>query len=63
MKKIVGIISILCESSSGGASVEDIVREAEIEGIDKDKTEDALEHLKKDDQLFEPTHGRYKINA
>jgi len=37
--------------------VEDILREAEIRGIEKDKAEEVLEKLKRTGDLFSPRHG------
>ena len=37
--------------------VEDVVREAEIKGIDEKKVEDVIEKLKRSGDIFSPRHG------
>ncbi|MCD6236676.1 MAG: minichromosome maintenance protein MCM [Thermoplasmata archaeon] len=49
------------ESPDGSAGREDIVTEAEIRGIDGAKAKDAIERLKRNGQIYEPTHNRYKV--
>jgi len=62
MRNIMDIIQrISDESKEGNASRGDIVREAEIEGLESSKVEDALDRLKRNGQIYEPTHGKYRI--
>jgi len=63
MNIIIDTISTLCSNSTDGAAIEDIIQECEINGIEKEKTEDSLQQLKRDKQIFEPVTGRYKINV
>ena len=59
---IIDIIQRLCnESKDGNAARGDIISEAEIEGIESSKIEDALDRLKRNGQIYEPIHGKYKI--
>jgi len=63
MKTITDIIATLCESSEGGAGIEDIIHEAEIKGSDSEKTREAIKHLRDNREIFELTNERYKINV
>jgi len=62
MRKIIDIVGRLCnESKDGNAFRGDIVRESEIEGLESSKVEEALDRLKRNGQIYEPAHGKYKI--
>ena len=37
--------------------VEDVVREAEIKGVDEKKVEEVIEKLKRSGDIFSPRHG------
>jgi replicative DNA helicase Mcm len=64
MRLIIDIIQRLCDSSEdGNAERADIVREAEIDGIEFSRAEEALERLKRTGQIYEPTHGKYKVTG
>ena len=62
MRNIMDIIQRLSnESKDGNADRGDIVREGEISGLESGKVEEALDRLKRNGQIYEPVHGRYKI--
>jgi len=62
MRKIIDIVGRLCNESKDGNAVRgDIVRESEIEGLESSKVEEALDRLKRNGQIYEPAHGKYKI--
>jgi replicative DNA helicase Mcm len=62
MRSILDIIHRLSsEAKDGNASRGDIIREAEIDGLESGKVEEALERLKRNGQIYEPIHGKYKI--
>ena len=62
MRLIIDIIRKLSdESKDGNATRGDIIREAEIEGIESSKIEDALDRLKRNGQIYEPIVGKYRI--
>ena len=62
MRTILDIIHRLSsESKDGNAARGDIIREAEIEGLESSKVEEALDRLKRNGQIYEPIHGKYKI--
>jgi len=62
MRSIMDVIQRLCdESKDGNAARGDIIRESEIEGLESGKVEDALDRLKRNGQIYEPIHGKYKI--
>jgi len=62
MRMIMDIIQRLSnESKDGNALRGDIVQEAEIEGLESGKVEEALDRLKRNGQIYEPVHGKYKI--
>jgi replicative DNA helicase Mcm len=62
MRTIIDIIHRLCdESKDGNAARNDILIEAETNGLAADKVKEALERLKRNGQIYEPSHDRYKI--
>jgi replicative DNA helicase Mcm len=62
MRTIIDIIHRLSdESKEGSASRNDIIIESETNGIPADKVKDALDRLKRNGQIYEPIHDRYKI--
>jgi len=62
MRSIIDVIKRLCsDSSDGNASRGDIINESEIAGIDSRKVEEALDRLKRNGQIYEPMHGKYRV--
>ena len=62
MRSIIDIIQKLCNASEdGNATRSDIVSEAEIQGIESSKVEGALDRLKRNGQIYEPIHGKYRV--
>jgi replicative DNA helicase Mcm len=62
MRTLMDIIQRLCnEAKDGNAARGDIIREAEIDGLESSKVEEALDRLKRNGQIYEPVHGKYKI--
>lgn len=62
MRTIMDIIQRLCnEAKDGNAMRGDVIRESEIEGLESSKVEEALDRLKRNGQIYEPVHGKYKI--
>jgi replicative DNA helicase Mcm len=62
MRSIIDIIKKLCsESKDGNASRSEIISEAEIEGHQSAKVEEALDRLKRNGHIYEPVHGKYRI--
>ncbi|PKK86579.1 MAG: AAA family ATPase [Thermoplasmata archaeon HGW-Thermoplasmata-1] len=60
MQKITAIIKRLAkESEDGTAQMDDITREAEIDGINRDKTEDAIQQMRKRGTLMEKRTNRF----
>jgi replicative DNA helicase Mcm len=63
MRSIIDVIQRLCDASEdGNASRADIIREAEIEGIESSKVEEAVDRLKRNGQIYEPTHEKYRLS-
>ena len=62
MRTIMDIIQRLCdESKDGDAARNEIIIEAETSGLAADKVKEALDRLKRNGQIYEPVHNRYKI--
>jgi len=62
MRSLMDIIQRLGNEAKDGNAVRgDIIREAEIEGLEAGKVEEALDRLKRNGQIYEPVHGKYKI--
>ncbi|MBE3094911.1 MAG: minichromosome maintenance protein MCM, partial [Actinobacteria bacterium] len=57
------IRSIIENSPDGMANIDDIIQEAEIKGIESNKTKEALEQMKQDKYIFENGKGRFKIQC
>ncbi|MCK5030099.1 MAG: minichromosome maintenance protein MCM, partial [Thermoplasmatales archaeon] len=63
MRSIIDIIQKLCDASEdGNADRNDIIREAEIEGVESGKVEDAVDRLRRNGQIYEPSHGKYRLS-
>lgn len=61
MRVILDLIERLCnEAKDGNAARGDIIHEAEIEGLESSRVEDALDRLKRNGQIYEPIHGKFK---
>ena len=64
MRILMDLIKRLCdESKDGSAARNDIVAESEIQGLDSGKVEQALDRLKRTGQIYEPSHGKYRITS
>ncbi len=64
MRSILDIIKQICEESDDkNAARNDIVIEAEAHGLEAKKVEDALDRLKRNGQIYEPVHGKYKLTT
>jgi len=64
MRMIMDIVQRLSdESKDGNAARGDVIREAEIEGLESGRVEEALDRLKRNGQIYEPVHGKYKITG
>ena len=62
MRTIIDIIQKLGnESKEGNALRGDVIQEAEIEGFESTKVEEALDRLKRNGQIYEPVHGKYRV--
>ena len=62
MRTIMDVIKRLCnETKDGNAARGDIIQETEIAGLESSKVEQALDRLKRNGQIYEPVHGKYKI--
>jgi len=63
MRSIIDIIQKLCDSSEdGNADKNDIIKEAEIDGLESIKVEDAVDRLRRNGQIYEPSHGKYRLS-
>ncbi|MFH1101424.1 MAG: minichromosome maintenance protein MCM [Methanobacteriota archaeon] len=62
MRNIIDIIKrISKESTEGNAARTDIISEAEIQGIESSKVDEVLDRLKRNGQIYEPAHGKFKV--
>ncbi len=62
MRILIDLIKrVSAESSDGNAARADILSEAEIEGLESRKVEEALDRLKRNGQIYEPLHGKYRV--
>jgi len=64
MRSILDIIKQICsEAEDGNAARNDIVIEAEAHGLESKKVEESLDRLKRNGQIYEPVHGKYKLTS
>jgi replicative DNA helicase Mcm len=62
MRSIIDIVKKICtESEDGNAARGDIISEAEISGIESRKVEEVIDRLKRNGQIYEPIHGKYRV--
>jgi replicative DNA helicase Mcm len=62
MRIIMDIIKRLCdESKDGNAARNDIIIESETNGVAAEKVKEVLDRLKRNGQIYEPAHDKYKI--
>ena len=62
MRTLMDIIQRLGnESKDGNATRNEIIIEAETSGLAAEKVKEALDRLKRNGQIYEPVHNRYKI--
>jgi replicative DNA helicase Mcm len=62
MRVILDVIQRLCtESTDDSAARGDIINEAEIQGIESRKVEEVLDRLNRNGQIYEPSHGKYRL--
>jgi len=62
MRLIIDVIKRLGkEAPDGNAARADIISESEIQGIESSKVEEALDRLKRNGQIYEPAHGKFKV--
>lgn len=62
MRMLIDIIQrVSNESKDGNAPRSDIIREAEIQGLESSRVEEALDRLKRNGQIYEPMHGKYRV--
>jgi replicative DNA helicase Mcm len=62
MRTLIDIVHRLCdESKDGNASRNDIIVEAETNGLPAEKVREALDRLKRNGQIYEPVHDKYRI--
>ena len=62
MRIILDIVQKLCaESPDDMAARGDIIGEAEIQGIESRKVEEALDRMNRDGQIYMPSHGKYRL--
>ena len=63
MRTIIDIIQKLCDASEDGyADRNDIIREAEIDGVESSKAEDAVDKMRRNGVIYEPSRGKYKLS-
>jgi replicative DNA helicase Mcm len=62
MRVILDVIQRLCTESTDDSAVRgDIINEAEIQGIESRKVEEVLDRLNRNGQIYEPSHGKYRL--
>lgn len=60
-KTIIDIIKSALKDSPAGARIDDVLNEAEAQGIERDKAEDIILRLRRDGQIFEQKSGLIKL--
>ncbi|MDM7935435.1 MAG: AAA family ATPase, partial [Methanothrix sp.] len=60
-KTIIDIIKSALKDSPAGARIDDVLNEAEAQGIERGKAEDIILRLRRDGQIFEQKSGLIKL--
>lgn len=64
MRSIIDIIKQICnESKDGLAARNEILIEAESQGMESTKVEKTLDRMVRDGRIYEPTHGKYRLTS
>jgi len=64
MRTVLDIIKRICdESSDGMAARNEIITESETLGLPSDKISGALDKMKRNGQIYEPSHGKYRLTS
>ena len=64
MRTVLDIIKRICdESSDGMAARNEIITESEALGLPSDKISGALDKMKRNGQIYEPSHGKYRLTS
>jgi len=62
MWTVLDIIKQICdESGDGSAAKNEIITEAEARSISSEKVNTALDRMKRNGQIYEPSHGKYRL--
>jgi replicative DNA helicase Mcm len=62
MRSVIDIIKkISDESKDDNAPRNEILIEAEANGMDANKVEEILDRMKRNGQIYEPVHGKYRV--
>ena len=64
MSTVIDIIKQICgESEDGTAAKNEIITEAEARSIPSEKVNTALDRMKRNGQIYEPSHGKYRLTS
>ncbi len=64
MRTVLDIIQKICsESKDGNAAKNEILTDAEADGMDAKKVSDILDKMKRNGQIYEPAHDRFRLTA
>jgi replicative DNA helicase Mcm len=64
MRTIMDVIKRICdESEDGNASRSEIITESEAIGLASDKVIGAIDKMKRNGQIYEPSHGKYRLTS
>ncbi|MFH1013289.1 MAG: minichromosome maintenance protein MCM [Thermoplasmatota archaeon] len=64
MRTVLDVIQQICsESKDGNAVKNEILTEAEAHGMDATKVSEILDRMKRNGQIYEPAHDRFRLTA
>lgn len=64
MRTVLDLIKQICgESEDGNAARNEIITEAEAVGLSSEKVTSALDRMKRNGQIYEPSHGKYRLTS
>jgi replicative DNA helicase Mcm len=64
MRTVMDIIKRICEESEeGNASRNEIITEGEAIGLSSEKITSALDKMKRNGQIYEPSHGKFRLTS
>ncbi len=64
MRSVLDVIKRICDDSKEGtAGRSEIITEAEAIGLPSENVSSTLDKMKRNGQIYEPSHGKYRLTS